>query len=198
MENTSASRPPSKSAWRWIWDWVWPIAIGVLIAELITHFVFTFAEVPSGSMYPTIPVNPYPPAGQTARPAYIIIDKLATEFGKPYRGEVIVFPFPDNPKVDYVKRIIGMPGDTVYIHGGHVYINGKILNQPFLKTSWGDTSGTYGPYHVPPNSYFMLGDNRNDSEDSRFWIHKFVKRSTIIGRADMVVWPLNKISIIPQ
>lgn len=187
---------PSKSSspLREIWDWVWPIAIGIAVAEVIIRWVFSFAQVPTGSMYPTIPVNP----PDVPSPAYILVDHLATEFGQPYRGEVVLFPFPDDPKQIFVKRIIGLPGDTVTIHGGHVYINGRMLKEPYLNTSWGQMTGSFGPYVVPKNDYFMLGDNRNDSADSRFWDHKFVPRSTIIGRADAVVWPLGKAHVIQR
>ncbi|MCL6444783.1 MAG: signal peptidase I [Alicyclobacillus sp.] len=178
---------------RWLREWVLPIAVGIALAEIITHWVLVFSRVPSGSMYPTIPVDPHPPAGHQAAPSYMIVDKLAAEFGQPYRGEVIVFKFPDDPTQDFVKRIIGLPGDTVSIHGGHVYVNGKVLHEPYLTKPWGITDGTYGPYHVPKNSYFVLGDNRDDSDDSRLWIHTYVPRSYIIGRADLVVWPLNHI-----
>lgn len=191
-EQQGSQRPPSSL--KVLWDWVWPIAVGVLVAEVIIRWVFSFAQVPTGSMYPTIPVNP----PQVPHPSYILVDHLATEFGKPYRGEVVLFPFPDDPTQIYVKRIIGMPGDTITIHNEHVYINGKVLAEPYLTTANGVTLGTFGPYHVPKNDYFMLGDNRNNSEDSRYWIHKFVPRSTIIGRADAVVWPLTKIHWITR
>lgn len=192
IEQEQQSRPSSPL--KMLWEWVWPIAIGVGVAEIIIRWVFSFAQVPTGSMYPTIPVNP----PEVPNPAYILVDHLATEFGKPYRGEVVLFPYPDDPTQIYVKRIIGLPGDSVSIHGGHVYINGKLLSEPYLTTSAGVPYGTFGPYKVPANDYFMLGDNRNNSEDSRYWKHKFVPRSTIIGRADAVVWPLNKIHWIKR
>ncbi|GGJ06794.1 hypothetical protein GCM10010885_14890 [Alicyclobacillus cellulosilyticus] len=159
-----------------------PIAIGVAAAKGITTWGIGQARVPSGSMYPTIPY-----------PSRILVDHLATELAAPYRGEVVLFHWPDDPSQIFVKRIIGMPGDVVSIHDGHVYINGKRLAEPYLHTT---TDGTYGPYKVPPGHYFMLGDNRNDSLDSRFWKHPFVARSAIVGRADLVVWPLRDLSVI--
>jgi signal peptidase I len=164
------------------WDWIWPIAIGFLIALGIRNWVVDFANVPSSSMYPTIP-----------NPCYILDNHLATRFEGLYRGEVVLFHFPDDPKRIFVKRIIGLPGETVTIHDNHVYINNKPLKEPYLTVP---TTGTWGPYVVPKDSYFMLGDNRPISDDSRWWIHKFVPRSSIIGRADFVIWPLNKIGKI--
>lgn len=175
-------RAHGRSVWREIWGWIWPIAVGVGVAKAILVWVFSFALVPSGSMSPTIP-----------NPCYIFVDHLATEFSAPYRTEVVLFPFPDDPTRTFVKRIIGMPGDKVYITGGHVYINNKILNEPYLREP---TLGTYGPWKVPANSYFMLGDHRSNSLDSRFWNHPFVKGSTMMGRADFVVWPLAKAEAI--
>ncbi|QQE78033.1 signal peptidase I [Alicyclobacillus sp. SO9] len=170
------------SLWRGIWEWVWPVAIGAAVAGIISHWVIGVAYVPTDSMRPTIP-----------NPCYIVDDHLATEFHAPYEGEVVIFHFPDNPKEIFVKRIIGMPGDTIMIKNGHVYRNGKVLYEPYLDVV---TYGTYGPYHVPKGHYFMLGDNRNVSKDSRFWKHKYVARSAIIGRADMVIWPLSKLHTI--
>jgi len=166
------------SLWRGIWDWVWPIALGAAVAWMISKWVVGIAYVPSESMRPNIP-----------NPCRIIADHLATEFYAPYEGEVVLFHWPDNPSTIYVKRIIGMPGDTISIHNGKVYRNGKAMFEPYLDGIV--TEGTYGPYKVPKGEYFMLGDNRNVSSDSRFWVHKYVPRSYIIARADMVIWPLD-------
>ena len=112
-------------------------------------------------MYPTIP-NPwlYP------------CRSLETEFAKPYRGEVVLFRFPDDPSEIFVKRIIGLPGDTITIKNGKVYINGKELNEPYITQP--TASGPQSTYHVPAGCYFMLGDNRSVSDDSRYWTHKYV------------------------
>jgi signal peptidase I len=165
--------------WRTLWSWIWPIAIGWLVAAGIMRYVVSFAVVPTASMAPTIP-----------NPCYILVDHAATETTTPYRGEVVLFPFPDDPSQIYVKRIVGMPGETVTIHGGHVYINNQELSEPYLHGH--TTPGDWGPYQVPPGHYFMLGDNRSVSEDSRYWTHKYVAGDTIIGRADLVVWPMAK------
>ncbi|RIV24712.1 signal peptidase I [Alicyclobacillaceae bacterium I2511] len=175
-----------------MWSWLWPIVVGVLIAKALTTWVFGFAYVPSSSMYPTIP-----------NPCRILVDHVATEVQKPHEGEVVLFHWPDDPSQIFVKRVIGLPGDTVYIHGGHVYVNNKELSEPYLQEKnnayWQPyIHGTWGPYHVPAGHYFMLGDNRPVSDDSRDWTHKYVPLDYIVGRADMVVWPLSKFSVIQQ
>lgn len=175
---TEVKKDQQLSVRRQIWDWVWPIAIGCLVAWVISRFVVGVAIVPTSSMYPTIP-----------NPCYILDDHLATEIHAPYEGEVILFHWPDNPKKIFVKRLIGMPGDTITIHGGHVFRNGKQLNEPYLTAP---TYGTFGPYHVPAGHYFMLGDNRRISDDSRYWKHPYVAKSAIVGRADLVIWPWKK------
>ncbi|MCL6548077.1 MAG: signal peptidase I [Alicyclobacillus sp.] len=166
------------SLWRTVWGWLWPVALGAAVARGLMTWVVSFAEVPTGSMYPTIP-----------NPCYILVDHIATEWFPPYRGEVVLFPWPDHPGTIFVKRIIGLPGETVAIRGGHVYINGRVLNEPYLTQS---TPGRFGPVRVPEGSYFMLGDNRANSDDSRLWVHPYVPRSALIGRADLVIWPLYK------
>ncbi|MCL6631134.1 MAG: signal peptidase I [Alicyclobacillus herbarius] len=175
-ERESNRRSP---LWRTVWEWVWPIALGCLVAWGIQKWIFGVAMVPSESMYPTI-----------NNPCYVLVDHLATEFHAPYEGEVVLFHWPDDPSKIFVKRIIGMPGDTIVVHDGHVYRNGKELYEPYVAP--GGTKGDYGPYKVPAGEYFMMGDNRNVSDDSRFWQHRYVARSAIIGRADMVIWPLGK------
>jgi signal peptidase I len=162
-----------------LWGWIWPIAVGCLIAWGIMHWVVSFAVVPSSSMYPTIP-----------NPCYIFVNHLETEFEKPYRGEVVLFKFPDDPNRIFVKRIIGLPGDTITFKNGKVYINSKELNEPYITQP--TDSGPQSSYHVPAGCYFMLGDNRSVSEDSRYWTHKYVPEKSILGRADFVVWPIGK------
>lgn len=155
-----------------------PIAIGVAIALLCRYYAFSMATVVSGSMVPTLPY-----------PTRLLVDHLAVELHAPYRGEVVMFTAPPHTTTEspLLKRIIGMPGDTVMIKNGGVYINGKRLSEPYLHGVV--TLGTFGPYKVPPGEYFMMGDNRNNSYDSRFWQNHFVARKYIIGRIDAVLWP---------
>lgn len=176
---------------RWFTNWILPALIGISIAFCIKFWIATIDEVPSLSMYPTIP------AVSEVDFAVISVNKVATEFGQIYRGEVVVFHFPDDPSELFVKRVIGMPGDTVTVTANSVYLNGKLLNEsnPNISESNGTKLGTY---HVPLGHYFMLGDNRSVSDDSRFWKNKYVTRSAIIGEANLVIYPFNKMEKISQ
>lgn len=177
MEQSQGGKP---ARWKLVWDWVWPVLIGVVVARAVMQFIVSVATVPTASMAPTIP-----------NPCYILVNHVATETSAPTRGEVVLFHFPDNPSTIFVKRVIGLPGDTVTIHSGHVYINGARLNEPYLSPGL-VTEGDLGPFHVPAGHYFMMGDNRNNSDDSRFWVNKYVAQSAIVGRADFVIWPVAK------
>jgi signal peptidase I len=179
------------SRFRWLKDWVMPIVVGVALATGLKTWVVSAAVVPSSSMYPTIPAT-------SSHHVYIVVNKVATDFQrKIYRGEVVVFHFPDNPTELFVKRVIGLPGDTVTVTAHAVYINGKKLNEsnPEIATYNGTKLGTY---HVPPGHYFMMGDNRPVSLDSRYWVHKYVARSAIVGEADFIFAPLQNIGTISQ
>jgi signal peptidase I len=110
----------------------------------------------------------------------VITFRLAYLISNPKRGDVIVFPYPDDEKVDFIKRIIGLPGETIEGKDGLVYIDGKPLKEPYVKDK---IDSDFGPYVVPEDGYFMMGDNRNNSEDSRYWEHKFVSQDKIKGKA---------------
>jgi signal peptidase I len=149
------------------WILVFVIAFG--LATFINKVIIFRVEVPSGSMENTIMI------GDKA-----VTYRLAYLFSEPKRGDIIVFPFPDDESVDYIKRIIGLPGETVEGKDGLVFINGEPLDEPYVKEP---LDQDFGPYTVPADSYFMMGDNRNNSADSRFWMNKYVKRDKIIGKA---------------
>ena len=105
---------------------------------------------------------------------------------------VVIFKYPDDERQNYVKRIIGLPGETVEIKDGTVYVtqtNGKTIQLRDDFVTYCTPVGDYGPYKVPEDSYFMMGDNRNDSEDSRFWNHKFVKKKKIVGKVVFCYYP---------
>lgn len=168
----------------WLTGWVLPIVIGVAIALCIRQWVVSAAFVPSSSMYPAIP-----------NPCYILVNKLATNLRAIHRGEVVVFHFPDDPSQLYVKRVVGLPGDTVTVTNTAVYIDGKKLPEPNITQ---DNVRGLGTYKVPAGHYFMMGDNRPISDDSRFWVHKYVSRSAIVGEADVVLFPFDKMKGIMQ
>ncbi len=151
-------------------SWIKTIVLAVLLAFAINKFIIVNATVPTGSMENTIM-----PADR------IVALRTSYYFGEPERGDVVVFRYPDNEEVLYVKRVIGLPGETVTVRNGKVYINDETepLYEDYLKEEF---FGDYGPYVVPEGSYFMMGDNRNDSLDSRYWENKFVKEDKILGK----------------
>ncbi|WP_311794329.1 signal peptidase I [Alicyclobacillus acidiphilus] len=176
---------------KWLTDFLIPIVVGVALALALRQWVVSPAQVPSASMYPTIP------ATSSRDFAYVVVNKLATELRPIHRGEVVVFRWPDDPSQLFVKRVIGLPGDTVTVTENAVYINGKKLNEsnPNIAKDNGTALGTW---KVPAGHYFMLGDNRPISDDSRLWKHKFVSRSAILGEADVVLYPFSHIGGISQ
>ena len=153
-------------------SWIKAIVVAGLIALFVNNFIIVNALIPSGSMEPRI----YPEDR-------VIALRLAYLFRDPQRFEIIVFKNPDDEEVLFIKRIIGLPGETVFIENGDIFIDGELLaGDDFSKDEfWGITP--FGPLNIPDNSYFVLGDNRNNSGDSRFWHNPFVHEDVILGRA---------------
>jgi len=121
----------------------------------------------------------------------VVVYKLAYRFGEIERGDVIVFPYPLDPELDYIKRVIGLPGDRVRIDDNVVYVNDQPLEEPYTMAA---TNGNFAEIGVPLGHVFVLGDNRNDSGDSRFW--GTLPIDTIVGKAIFVYWPLDSISLV--
>ena len=163
-------------------EWIFSIAIGVIIAVLINRFVLINARVPSASMENNIMTGDR-----------LFGYRLAYVNEEVERGDIVIFKFPDDESQLFIKRVIGLPNETVTIIDGKVYIddNKEPLYEPYLAQ---EMVGTFGPYEVPENCYFMLGDNRNYSRDSRFWENTYVSKDKILGKALFRYFP--KISTI--
>ncbi|HOM02201.1 MAG TPA: signal peptidase I [Acetivibrio sp.] len=160
-------------------SWALYLLGAFVVALLLVKYVIVNAYVPTGSMENTIM-----PGDR------IIASRIHYYFSEPQRGDIVVFKFPDNEELLYVKRVIGLPNETVEIKQGKVYIDGELLEEPYIKEeTWGD----FGPYEVPEGGYFMLGDNRNGSTDSREWVNKYVKKEKILGKALFKYFPGFKI-----
>jgi signal peptidase I len=123
---------------------------------------------------------------------YVLIDKISYALHPPERGDVIVFTPPNNER-DYIKRVIGLPGDTVEVKGGQVYVNGVVLDEPYLKNL---IRTDYPLRTVEPGHYFVMGDNRNNSSDSRAF--GTIAPQSIVGRAWLVYWPPSDWSTVPH
>lgn len=126
----------------------------------------------------------------------LIVDKITYRFSDPQRFDIIVFPFEYEERVYYIKRIIGLPGETVQIEDGDIYINGEILEESYGREVMKSAGIAEDPITLDDNEYFVLGDNRNDSSDSRDPSVGLIEREDIIGRAWVRIWPLDKIGVL--
>ena len=163
------------------------LATAFVLAIGIRTLVAEARYIPSSSMEPTLEINDR-----------LIIEKISYRFRKPQRGDVVVFSPTDtlreqNFKDAFIKRVIGLPGETVEVKGGTVYINGEPLREKYIEES---PEYRYGPVEVPRDRYLVLGDNRNNSYDSHYW--GFVPRHNLIGRAVVRFWPLNRLGSLDE
>ena len=156
-----------------LYSWLKTIVLAALLALFITQVLIITAKVPSGSMENTIMTGDR-----------VIALRTSYWFSSPQAGDIVIFRYPDDPTGEtlYVKRVIGTPGDVVEMKDGVTYVNGETLDEPYLNEP---AIGDYGPYEVPEGCYFMMGDNRNWSEDSRFWENKFVEENDILGKVKL-------------
>jgi signal peptidase I len=158
------------------------IGLSLILGVGIKIFVAESRYIPSGSMEPTLQINDY-----------VLIDKISYDFEDPERGDIVVFNptktlLQENYHTAFIKRIIGLPGEKVEVKDGRVYINNHPLQESYIAAK---PDYQWGPVIVPPDSYVVFGDNRNDSYDSHYW--GFVPRRKIIGRAIIRFWPPNRI-----
>ena len=172
-----------------LFSWIKIFVVAVVIAFFINNVIIMNANVPSGSMKNTI-----------SEGDRMIGLRTAYWFSDPQRGDIVIFENPDykenGSRADdkyYVKRVIEMPGDKVVISNAKVYINDSKtpLNETYLPEEWTQVNGDEEPleYKVPKGCYFLMGDNRNNSSDARFWKNTYVKRSKIIAKAEFKYWP---------
>jgi signal peptidase I len=179
---------PKKPRRRALIEWSAIIVVAVLVSFLMRTYVFQTFFIPSGSMEPTLQIGDR-----------IIVNKLAVSLGTINIGDIVVFKAPpqehcdpSNPVSDLVKRVIGIPGDTLTSTGNTIYVNGKALDE-----TWTHSEPLGQPITkitLQPNMYFMMGDNHSDSCDSRTWGP--VPRSDIIGKAFVRIWPLSRIGFL--
>jgi signal peptidase I len=159
-EEKAAPPPARKSVLR---EYAEALIIAVLLALVIRTFVVQAFKIPSGSMLPTLKIGDH-----------ILVNKFLYYFEPIQRGDIIVFKFPQDETRDFIKRVIGLPGETVEIRGRQVLINGVALKEPYAVFSDGPFAQALerehlGPLVIPPGKFFMMGDNRDHSMDSRVW-----------------------------
>jgi signal peptidase I len=157
-----------------------------VVALVLIHFVVRSFYIPSGSMLPTLKINDF-----------ILVNELIYDFTDPVRGDIVVFHPPVEPgaapeldKTDLIKRVVGLPHDIIEVKDGVLYLNNEALQEPFIKEP---IRGHYGPVQVPDDAIFVMGDNRNDSRDSR-WI-KAIPLENLVGRAEIIFYPVGRIRL---
>lgn len=170
-KETETKETKKENAKKEVWGYVKIIIIAALIALFCNKVLIANVKIPSESMLDTIHVGDR-----------LIGSRLAYKFSDVERGDIAIFKYPDDESQVFIKRVIGLPGETVEIRDGKVYIDDSDtpLDEPYVK---GVPTGDYGPYVVPDGCYFMMGDNRGDSLDSRFWNNTYVKENKIIAKA---------------
>jgi signal peptidase I len=196
-EAKDQGEPPKDGApsVRWILELVSVVVVAILVAVLLRTFVVATYSIPSGSMEPTLQIGDR-----------IVVDKLSYHLHGIGRGDIVVFSTPSAencagpPVADLVKRVIGLPGEVISLADGNVYINGRLLPEPFLPpdlrddTYPGPSTAPYAlhrAFRIPAGDVYVMGDNRPESCDSRYWGP--IRESTIVGKVDMRIWPLSRI-----
>ena len=176
--------------WRELLSYVKLIVIVVAITLVINNVVLINAKIPSPSMENTLMVKDRLFGFRLAYGINLNLFgyEISEKFKDPDRFDIVIFKSPDDESRLFIKRVIGLPGETVEIKDGKVYINDSStpLDDSFIPEKM---TGNYGPYKVPENCYFMLGDNRNNSNDSRFWKNKFVRLDQLVGKAVVRYYP---------
>jgi signal peptidase I len=176
------------------------IVIAVILALFIRTFVVQAFKIPTGSMEENLLIGDHLLVnkfvfGPTATP----IERAILPIGEIKRSDVIVFKYPEEPDRDFIKRVIGLPGETLEVREKKVYVNGRALDEPYVhflqppssnsefhETTSFDVRERYGPVTVPANQYFVMGDNRDNSQDSRYW--GFLPRENVKGKALVIYW----------
>jgi signal peptidase I len=171
--------PETRSSWgSFLLETLQTIILAVVLYFLIDT-VIARVRVENFSMLPTLQ------PGQ-----FILVNKFAYRFGESKRGDIIVFHYPQDPREDYIKRVIGLPGDIIKVENGKVFVNGHSIEELYIANP-----PTYsGEWDVPEGAYFVLGDNRNQSSDSHSW--GFVPAANIVGKALVIYWPIGELKIL--
>ncbi len=180
-------------------EWVESVLVAFLLAMVIRTFVVQAFKIPTGSMRPTLIEGDLILVNKFIFGAKIPFTGLKlTAVRQPHRGDVIVFIYPEDNKKDFIKRLIGLPQETVEIKNGTVYINDKPLLDPIFNQRYYYNRGEFATESqkiiVPKDDFFVLGDNSASSKDSRYW--GYVPRQNVLGKAILIYWPPNRIRII--
>lgn len=163
-------------------EWIQAIVLAIVIAYVIKFFFFEIIEVDGNSMYPTLHHRDR-----------LIVNKISYIIDEPAVGDIMIFEYPADPSVDFIKRIVAKEGDIVEIKDNYLYINGQKMIEPYINK---EQMEDFPKTTVPENTFFVLGDNRNKSRDSRYPDVGFLDEDDIKGKAIMRVWPLESAGIL--
>ena len=181
----SLTTPAHRSTRRVALEWAGLLGAALLIALLIRTFLFQPFYIPTESMYPTL-----------KKLDRVVVNKVSYKVHDVHRGDIIVFealPGQQSGNVkDLIKRVIGLPGETVEGRDGHVYVDGRQLEEPYLPD--GVSTDQFAPQEIPARTYWMMGDNRSHSYDSRYWGP--LPESRIVGRAFVRIWPFSRLGFL--
>jgi signal peptidase I len=182
------------------------LVIAVILALFIRTFVVQAFKIPTGSMEPNLLIGDHLLVNKLVFGAYLSgVERTLLPMKDITRGNVIVFKYPEDPERDFIKRVVALPGEQIEVRQKRVYINGRLLEEPYAHYleqppavpeeiesgpdrhgAAGDLRENYGPVTVPPKHYFVMGDNRDNSQDSRYW--GFLPRDYVKGRALVIYW----------
>lgn len=173
-------KPNWQKVGRSAWEFLKTLIIAFVLAQLIMVSVAQAFQVEQYSMEPTLLPRDR-----------VLVDKFFFRMRQPHRGDVIVLRYPLNPQRNYIKRIVALPGDTLQVTDGKLSINGRRMREPYIN---GMAQGNYGPVTVPQDAFFVMGDNRNNSEDSRAF--GALKKEFVVGQALLIYWPLSHARVL--
>jgi len=174
------------------------IVIAVILALFVRTWVVQAFKIPTGSMENNLLIGDHLLVNKFVfGPTPLAIGRALLPVRNPRRGDIVVFKYPDEPERDFIKRVIGLPGETIELRNKKIYINGKPLDEPYVhfltpppsefqEVTSSDLRENYPARTVPPDSYFVMGDNRDNSQDSRYW--GFLPRANIKGKALLIYW----------
>ena len=172
------------------------IVIAVILALFVRTWVVQAFKIPTGSMENNLLIGDHLLVNKFVFGPTASLDRTVLPVRDIARGDIVVFKYPEDPERDFIKRVIGLPGDTVELRAKKVYVNGQALGEPYVhfltpasegsEVTSMDVRERYGPVTVPPEQYFVMGDNRDNSQDSRYW--GFLPRNYVKGRAMMIYW----------
>lgn len=180
QEQKKEIKPNFQKIKKAIFEWAETILVALVLALIIRQFYFGVFWIPSESMLPTLKIYDR-----------LIVNKYIYHFKDPKRFQVVVFKYPLNTKNDFIKRIIGLPGEKLEIKSGEIYINDQLVEETH---SMNRDYANFGPIEIPEDKYFVMGDNRPNSADSRFW--GFVPRENFHGPAFLKIWPIWELGLI--